>query len=168
MSISTATERCRSPHFRIEVRTRLVTVLLALPFLGACEWYFASHNDITGGILCDLVGHQIVDDSARPAATTEGVALGAFLGRRIGRRLALIDELKTAEALESSCDGHATSWRNADTGLRYSVTPTRTTYEGESGRCRDFTSVIEIQDREEVVRGTACRQPGGTWKVVST
>lgn len=145
------------------IRKRLVLVLLALPFLGACELYLASKPEITGGVLCNVLGHQVVDDSGRAAATSEGVPLGTFLGRRIGREIYLIDKLKTAEALESSCDGHATTWRNADTGQRYSVRPMRT-YQGQSGRCRDFTTVAEDQGREQVVQGTACRQPDGTWK----
>jgi surface antigen len=145
------------------IRKRLVLVLLALPFLGACELYLATKPEITGGVLCNVLGHQVVDDSGRAAATSEGVRLGTFLGRRIGREVYLIDELKTAEALERSCDGHATTWRNADTGQRYSVTPMQT-YWGQSGRCRDFTTVTEDQGREQVVDGTACRQPDGTWR----
>ena len=142
---------------------RLTVVLLALPFLGACESYFASHHDVAGRISCGVSADQIVDDNGQPVATSEGVTRGAFLGSRIGRRWPLIDELKTAEALETSCDGQATSWRNADTGQRYSLTPTRT-YRAASGLCRDFTAVTELDGREEVVRGTACRQPDGTWK----
>lgn len=144
--------------------TRFVLVLLALPFLGACELYLASRPQITGGILCEALGHQVVDSSMRTAPASEGVPLGLFLGRRIGREVYLIDELKTAEALESSCDGHAATWRNADTGQRYSVRPMRT-YQGHSGRCRDFRTVTENQGREQVIHGTACRQPEGTWKV---
>jgi surface antigen len=142
---------------------RLVLGLLALPLLGACESYFASKPEITGGVLCNVLGHQVVDDSGPAAATSESVRLGRFLGRRIGREVYLIDELKTAEALESSCDGHATTWRNTDTGQRYSVTPTQT-HLLQSGRCRDFTTVAEDQGREQVIHGKACRQPDGTWK----
>jgi hypothetical protein len=44
--------------------------------------------------------------------------MGAFLRRRIGPGIYLIDELKTAEALVSSCEGHATTWRSVDTKRR--------------------------------------------------
>ena len=145
------------------IRKRLVVVLLALPFLGACELYLASKPEITGGVLCNVLGHQVVDDSSRGAATSESVPLGTFLGRRTSRQVYLIDELKTSEALESSCDGHATLWRNTDTDQRYSVRPMRT-YQGQSGRCREFTTVAENEGREQVIKGTACRQPDGTWK----
>ena len=143
----------------------LVTILLVVPILGACESYFASKRDITGGFLCDVLGHPIIDATARTAAT-EGTPLGAFLGSRIGRRVPLIDELKTAEALESSCDGRASTWRNADTEDRYSVTPVRT-YRTQSARCRDFTAVTDVRGHEQVIHATACRQPDGTWKARS-
>ena len=148
---------CRNP-----IRSRLVLALLALPFLGGCELYFASKQDITGGLVCDVLSRQILDGSA-PTAATSGMALGTFLGSRTGRIVYLIDELKTAEALESSCDGHATEWRNADTGQRYSVTPTRT-YQGQSERCREFTAVTGDRGREQVIHGTACRQRDGNWR----
>jgi len=145
------------------IRKRLILVLFALPFLGACELYLASKRDITGAPICDVLGRQIVAGSGPTAAMTEGLPLGAFLGSRIGRDVYLIDELKTAEALESSCDGQATTWRNADTGRRYSVTPTRT-YQGQAGWCREFTAVTEVQGRQQAIDGTACRQRNGTWK----
>ena len=44
--------------------------------------------------------------------------------------------------------------------------PTRT-YQGDSGtRCRDFTATSEIDGRDEVVNGTACKQPDGAWKTL--
>ena len=163
MTTGTTAERCRNLGCRIAIRKRLVLVLLALPFLGACESYLAWKRDTTGEPLCDVLGRQVVVSSGGTAAMTEGLRLGAFLGSRIGRNVYLIDELKTAEALESSCDGRATTWRNVDSGRRYSVTPTRT-YQGPAGRCRDFMAIIETEGREQVIRSIACRQPGGTWK----
>ena len=144
-------------------RKRLVLGLLALPFLAACESYFASKPEITGGVLCNVLGRQVVDDRGQAAAKSDNERLATFLGGRVGRGVYLIDELKTAEALESSCDGHTTTWRNTGAGQRYSVTPTQT-YRLQSGRCRDFTTVAEDQGREQVIHGKACRQPDGTWK----
>ena len=56
------------------------------------------------------------------------------------------------------------SWRNAGSGQQYTVTPTRT-YGASSDQCRDFTTVTEIEGRQEVVHGFACKQADGTWKV---
>ncbi|HEX5769261.1 MAG TPA: RT0821/Lpp0805 family surface protein [Burkholderiales bacterium] len=143
----------------------LVTALLALVFLGACESN-PSKEDIgmaTGAVLGGVIGHQFGSGSGNTIATIGGAALGAFVGSRIGRSMDRDDQRKTAAALESSPDNRATTWKNPNTGQNYTVTPTRT-YEGASGPCREFKSTTVIDAREEVVHGTACRQPDGSWK----
>ena len=107
--------------------------------------------------------HQIGHGSGRTIATIGGAALGGFIGSRVGRNMDENDQRKAAQALETSPDAHATSWRNPNTGQRYSVTPTRT-YDGSKGPCRDFETTTDIDGRTETVHGTACRQPDGTWK----
>lgn len=146
-------------------RKHLVATLLALPFLGACETPPSKENIgmATGAVLGGVLGHQVGSGSGRTIATVGGAALGAFLGNRIGRNMDHNDQRKTAEALERSPNDRSTTWRNPDTGQIYSITPTRT-YASSSGPCRDFTTVTEIDGREEVVHGTACRQLDGTWK----
>ena len=148
------------------MRKGLAVVVIAVAFLNGCESYSPSKQDIgmaTGVVLGGLLGHQIGGGSGRTIATIGGAAVGAFLGSHVGRKMDRADQLRTTEALETSRDGRATTWRNSDTGQRYSVTPTRT-YESASARCRDFTTVTSMDGREEVVHGTACRQPDGTWK----
>ena len=95
----------------------------------------------TGAVLGGLLGHQIGGGSGQTIATIGGAAVGAFLGSHVGRKMDRADQLRTAEALETSRNGRATTWRNSDSGQHYTVTPTRT-YEGASGRCRDFTTVM--------------------------
>jgi surface antigen len=145
-------------------QARLAAFLCAA--LVGCESYSPSKEDIgmgTGAVLGGVLGHQIGGGSGQTIATIGGAALGAFVGGRIGRGMDRGDQRKTAEALEKSPDAQATTWRNTENGQSYSVTPTRT-YQGASGPCRDFKTVTRIDGREEVVHGTACRQPDGTWK----
>ena len=145
----------------------LIAALLALLSLTACESHPPSKTDIgmvTGAVLGGALGHQVGHGSGQTAATIGGAALGAFLGSRVGTGMDRSDQLKTAEALETSKDGQAKSWLNPDTGQHYSVMPTRS-YQGASGPCREFTTVMEVRDgRRELVNGTACRQPDGTWR----
>lgn len=149
------------------MRKHLVAALLALPLLGACESYSPSKQDIgmaTGTIPGGVPGHPVGQGRGQTAATVGDAALGPFLGGRIGAGMDRSDQLKTAQALETSKDGQAKSWRNLDTGQYYSVMPTRT-YEGASDLCRKFTTVIELKDgRRELVSSTACRQADGTWR----
>lgn len=144
----------------------VVAATLALALLAACESQ-PSKQDIgmaTGAVLGGVIGHQIGGGRGNAVATIGGAALGAFVGNRVGRNMDRSDQARANHALEQSADGESTGWRNNATGLRYSVTPTRT-YEGDSGaRCRDFTAVAQVDGRDEVVHGTACKQPDGTWK----
>ena len=145
----------------------LTAVALVFALLGGCESMKPpSKQDIgmaTGAIVGGVVGHQIGHGTGQTIATIGGAALGGFLGNRIGARMDRNDRLKAEHALETSRNGQETTWRNPDTGQRYTVTPTRT-YESASGACRDFTTVMDIDGRCEHVQGTACRQPDGTWK----
>jgi surface antigen len=94
--------------------------------------------------------------------TALGAIAGSVIGGAIGQNMDDTDRLKTQRALERVRTNEASSWTNPDTGNRYSVTPTRTYNEG--GRaCREYTTRATIGGRAEVIRGTACRQPDGSW-----
>jgi surface antigen len=143
----------------------LISASLAALLLGACESN-PSKEDVgmvSGAVLGGVIGHQIGGGSGNTIATIGGAALGAYAGSRIGRSMDREDQRKAAQALETSPDQRASSWRNPNTGQSYSVTPKRT-YEGADGPCRDFETTTELDGRKETVRGTACRQADGSWK----
>ncbi len=116
----------------------------------------------TGGALGGYVGSQIGEGKGQLAATAAGALLGAVIGGAVGRSMDESDRMRSAQALESSRTGYATSWHNPDSDTDYKITPTRT-YETASGPCRDFTTEAFIDGRRQSVSGTACRQPDGTW-----
>jgi len=148
------------------MRKYLIEALLVLPLLAACESYSPSKQDIgiaAGAVLGGVLGRQIGHGSGQDVATIAGAALGAFFGSHVGRKMDREDQLKTSAALERSPDGRSNTWRNPNNGQTYSVRPTRT-YDGPAGPCRDFTAVTDIDGREEVVEGSACRQSDGSWR----
>ena len=118
---------------------------------------------VAGGVLGGVLGAQIGGGTGRTVAIVAGTLAGAYLGNRIGKSMDEKDRMKAAQALETAPTGAPTSWRNPDTGATYTVTPTRT-YQEASGPCRDFTTQAVIDGKSENVKGTACRQPDGTWK----
>jgi surface antigen len=118
---------------------------------------------VTGGVLGGLLGAQVGQGSGRTLAIIAGAVAGAFAGSHIGKTMDQSDRQKTAQALETAPTGSPTAWRNPDTGSTYTVTPTRT-YASASEPCRDFTTKAVIDGRDEVVHGTACRQPDGNWQ----
>lgn len=70
-------------------------------------------------------------------------------------------------ALEYNRTNQASTWVNPDTGGTGSVVPVRTFQNAEGRPCREFQETIVIGGREEQGYGTACRQPDGTWRIVS-
>jgi|GEM_PF-836779 len=80
-------------------------------------------------------------------------------------QLAMSDTLQYA--LENNPTSHVSNWVNPDTGRSGSVVPVET-YTNELGQpCREFITTIVIGGREEQGYGTACRQPDGTWQIVT-
>ena len=56
-------------------------------------------------------------------------------------------------------------WRDPDTGHYGDVVPSRP-YKRGVADCRDYTHTIYIDGKPKQMRGTACRDSGGSWKSV--
>jgi surface antigen len=118
-----------------------------------------------------LLGAQIGSGQGRLVATAAGALIGALAGQDIGRSLDRADqahvERSSQSAMEYSATHRPTTWVNPDTGATGTVTPTRT-YRDAGGRyCREFTQTVQIDGQNVQAYGTACRQPDGTWQLIS-
>jgi surface antigen len=92
-----------------------------------------------------------------------GAALGGLLGYGAGLAMEEEDRRRVAYALEAN---QPMRWENPETGYEYEVIPERTVV--ERGReCRQFRMLADIDGQPESVYGTACRQPDGSWEVLS-
>jgi surface antigen len=118
---------------------------------------------IIGMIAGGLLGYQVGDGSGQVLATMVGSMAGAMIGGNIGRSMDEQDQMRTSLALENVRTGVPTAWVNPDTGYEYTVTPT-STYEADSGPCREYTLDAQIGGKTEQIYGTACRQPDGSWQ----
>ena len=135
--------------------------------LGATACTNEQSGQVVGGILGGIAGHQVGGGRGRTVATVAGTIAGAFIGGNVGRSMDDTDRLKAHRSLEYSQTNETTHWSNPDTGNAYSMTPTRT-WQSDNGRyCREYQSDVVIGGRRETAYGTACRQPDGSWKVVS-
>lgn len=121
---------------------------------------------ITGGIIGNSVGRG----NARPAATIVGAVIGGIVGSEIGRSMDKTDRLLAQraelDAFERGRSGEPVVWRNPDNGRYGEVIPMQPYRRGYED-CRDYTHKIFIDGRPQVMRGTACRNPDGTWRSVS-
>ena len=145
--------------------------ILLLPLLAAltatgCGTYGPQERagSVIGGVLGGVLGAQVGEGHGRTLAIIAGALAGAAIGGNIGKHMDESDRARVAQTLEGVRTGVPVAWNNPDTGVQYSVTPTRT-YESASGPCREFTTEAIIGGKRETVYGTACRQPDGSWKV---
>ncbi len=97
-----------------------------------------------------------------------GAVVGGFLGNALGSELDAADRQRAADAqyraLEYGRTGAPVEWRGRRG--RYGDVVAGSPYRVNDYNCRDFTHTIYIDGRPETARGTACKQPDGTWQVV--
>ncbi len=117
-----------------------------------------------GGLIAAAAG-------GNPAAIAASVIGGMLVGGLVGNLLDDRDKRMAAEAaqraMETSPSGKPVAWQNPDSGHSGSVTPTRTYQTATGSYCRDYTTNVMIDGKQERAAGTACRQPDGTWRVMN-
>jgi len=133
-------------------------------------------NKTTGGALVGaglggLAGSKIGGGTGKLAATGAGVILGALLGGSVGQSLDRADltyaQRTTQTTLETAPSGQPVAWHNPDNGNTGSVVA-RPAYQTPAGQfCREFQQTITVGGQTQQGHGRACRQPDGSWKIVS-
>ncbi|MBX3492608.1 MAG: hypothetical protein KF899_06585 [Parvibaculum sp.] len=129
----------------------------------------ACNSQVVGTVIGAILGGVIGADKGRGAGPVIGGALiGAVLGGALGHAIDASNWACVGDVLEYAPNRRAVSWRDAQTGYGYEVTPMRT-YEPHPGRyCREYQTVVTIGGRAEEAYGTACRQPDGAWEIVNS
>lgn len=117
-----------------------------------------------GGLIAAAAG-------GKGTAIAAGVIGGGLLGGLAGNLLDSRDQRLAGEAaqraMEAAPAGTSVAWQNPDSGHAGTVTPVKT-YQTDSGTfCREYQTNVTIGGEKEETFGTACRQPDGTWKIVS-
>lgn len=144
----------------------LLTSLTIVVTLGACTTGPTKQQTgaVVGGLLGGALGSQVGDGRGKTLATIGGALLGAYAGSEVGRYMDQSDLMKVNHALESNPVNQTTAWRNPDSGYRYAVTPKRT-YSSNGKVCRAYTTNVNMSGKLETVKGTACRDGNGIWRV---
>ena len=148
-------------------RAPILAILAVAAALAACG---PGNKQGTGTIVGAVAGGAAIAGSKNRAG---GIAIGAVVGGLIGnqvgrsmdeedRRLALAAEY---QALEYGQAGAATPWDNPQTQNRGQIVPGKP-YQQGAQFCRPYTHTIYIGGQPQTARGTACRQPDGTWQTV--
>lgn len=116
-----------------------------------------------GGIVAALA-------NANPAWIAASVILGGVAGGAIGNAMGKEDAERHARAnlgaLDTLGQGQTESWSNSRTGNRGSTTVTRVVNRDSGQTCKSYRETIHTSVETVTKEGTACRYPGGTWKLV--
>jgi surface antigen len=124
-----------------------------------------------GAVAGGLVGNAIGGAAGnRFAGTILGAAVGGLLGNRIGAALDDEDRRRAytaqMQALETGPSGAPVPWRNPANGHYGDVVP-GPAYQVNDEPCRQYTHTLYIDGKAQIQRGTACRNPDGTWTTLS-
>jgi surface antigen len=125
-----------------------------------------------GGALGGLAGNQIGRGSGNALATAIGAGAGLLLGGAAGSRIDDVDCMKAQQAQTAALSpstpiGQQIQWNDEKTGNYGSFTPTRDGKSATGQYCREYQQTIVIGGEAKQGHGTACREPDGSWKIVS-
>ena len=156
-------------------RTLLLTTGLLSVCLGACanDPYSGPKQDggtFLGAVTGALIGSNFGGGtSGHVAGALAGAAVGGVLGNAIGASLDARDRERAyaaqMQAIQYGEPGAPVGWRSPDSG-RYGTVVPGPPYQANGLTCREFSHTIYIDGRPQTARGTACRNPDGTWTPV--
>ena len=153
---------------RVYALAAAIAVMLATS--GCADMSKQDGGTVVGAITGGIIGNQFGKGGGRVAATLAGAVVGGIVGNEIGRSL---DQRDRELAMQAEYDAwergpprQPVRWRNPNNG-RYGEVVAEDYYDRGGYRCRNFVHRVFIEGREQVMRGTACRNPDGTWTQVS-
>ena len=152
------------------IRTIIALAASGLVLAGCATGPKQGFGQVAGGVTGALIGSQFGSGSGKLAATALGAVVGTMIGGEIGRKLDEADQRALYDAqykaLEYGNPGTPVAWKNPNSGHYGEIVP-GPGYKVNASDCRDYTHTIYISGQPQVARGTACRQPDGTWKPVA-
>jgi surface antigen len=152
----------------VAVAGLLVAGCASDPSVGPRQETGAVAGALAGGALGALLGGR--GTGSRVAGAVIGATAGGILGSAIGASLDERDRQRAyaaeMDALESGEAGAPVAWRGERRGAHGTVVP-GPYYESRGLRCREYTHTIYVDGRPQTARGSACRNPDGTWTPVT-
>ena len=125
---------------------------------------------LAGGLIGGLLGNSIGRGGNRTGATIAGVIVGGAVGAALTRNMGCEDR---SYAYRTYYDGFNTGrpgyyrWRNPRNDHRGEFRIGGYYNDPYGFRCARFTQATYIQGRAYRANGIACRQPDGSWAIVS-
>ena len=150
-----------------KIVTACIALITSISLAGCADMTKQDVGTVSGGVIGGLVGSQFGKGGGQLLAIGAGAVAGAMIGSAIGKNMDETDRLKMNQALDNNSVGQPAYWRNQKTGTSYTVVPTQNVTVDGNQYCREYRSTDNVAGKKQQVYGTACRQPDGTWKMVS-
>lgn len=144
-----------------------ICLIASISLVGCSNMSKQDVGTVSGAVAGGLLGSQFGGGSGKLVAVGIGTMAGAFLGGSVGKSMDDVDKMKMQRALESTPVGQPAYWQNAKTGTNYTVVPVKNVTHNGNKYCREYRTTAVIGGKTEQVYGKACRQPDGSWKIVS-
>ena len=146
----------------------------AIVFLGSTLLFLTSGCEkinlgaIMGAAGGTAIGSQIGDGTGKIIAVAVGTLAGAWIGSEIYTNLNYADRKKSQEATRAALENNKTiTWKNERSG-NSGETKTSRTFTQDGKRCSEFTQVIVLGGEKNEVKGTACFEKDGRWRIAHT
>ena len=154
---------------------KLALIVITTLFLSACQTNGVGPKQqfgtLAGAGLGALAGANMGKGRGRLATVALGALGGAYLGSEIGRSLDRADRRRARRAYARAMSapvGQRIAWNNPNSRNFGSYETPREGRDRASGAyCREYKSTINVGGWDEYSVGTACRQPDGTWRIIS-
>jgi len=118
---------------------------------------------ITGGLIGSSLG---TSTGGRIAGAFAGATVGGILGNAIGASLDEQDRQRAyaaqMQALQYGEPGTPVGWRSPETGHYGTIVP-GPAYQSSGTTCREYSHTVYVDGRPQIARGSACRNPDGSW-----
>lgn len=146
---------------------KMIVLLSSISLIGCTQMTKQDVGTVTGGVAGGLLGSQFGKGGGQLLAIGAGTLAGAFIGGAVGKSMDETDKMKMNQTLETNNVGQPAYWQNQNTGASYTVVPVKNVNVNGNAYCREYRSTADVGGKKQQVYGTACRQPDGSWKVVS-
>lgn len=121
---------------------------------------------VAGAAAGGLLGAAAFGGSAQWVGIVGGALLGSVVGNQIGKYMDRQDQANMQNAIVTTPVGSQAQWTNNKTNTTYVVRPVKN-YTSSGRYCREYQTMVTINGKQQKGYGKACRQPDGSWRIVS-
>lgn len=120
---------------------------------------------LAGAAAGGIIGGSLFHGSGSWMGAAAGAVVGSVIGNQVGQYMDRQDQLNMQRAITTVPVGQQATWTN-DKQVTYKVQPVKQ-YHKQGRYCREYKTSVKIDGQWKRAYGKACRQPDGSWKIVS-